>query len=239
MSEQDLRRRVQAPGDAVLDLLGRVRLVEELGEEELQDIPGSRAASSGGSPSPSPRRPSAACRSRTRTRHGCGGVRNGNDGAIATTPRRGRGGRRRAPARSARRTTVPTATARRHAGGVEHGDGVRHDLGVGVGRLGRRADPRVRCRDRRTSRPGNGAPGSGSAPSRCREWTIDHVGISRIAGRRRRTPPTRPARRHARRSPLWSGARAGVSVSVRPMAPILAMPRPGPTRLTAWPRTRG
>ena len=36
MSEQDLRRRVEPPRDRVLDLLGRVRLVEELREEELE-----------------------------------------------------------------------------------------------------------------------------------------------------------------------------------------------------------
>ncbi len=37
--DQSLRRCLQAPADAVLDLLGRVRFGERLGEEELQEVP--------------------------------------------------------------------------------------------------------------------------------------------------------------------------------------------------------
>ena len=54
------RRRLEAPADAVLDRLGRVRLGEHLREEELEEAAVVRAASSGGCTSPSPRR----CRAR-------------------------------------------------------------------------------------------------------------------------------------------------------------------------------
>ncbi len=46
--DQDLGRRVEPPRDPVLDLLGRVRLGEDLREEELEEARDSRAASSGG-----------------------------------------------------------------------------------------------------------------------------------------------------------------------------------------------
>ena len=51
-----LRRRLQRPADRVLPLLGRVRLGQQLVEEELDEAAASRAASSAGFTSPIPRR---------------------------------------------------------------------------------------------------------------------------------------------------------------------------------------
>ena len=59
---------LERPADAVLDLLGRVRLGEHLREEELEEAAVVLAASSGGCTSPSPRRCRAPPRSARRSR---------------------------------------------------------------------------------------------------------------------------------------------------------------------------
>ena len=63
-----LRRRVEPPADAVLDLLGRVRLGEHLRRRRTRGSRGSPRASSGGCTWPSPRRSRAARRTASCTR---------------------------------------------------------------------------------------------------------------------------------------------------------------------------
>ena len=122
--DHGLRRRVQAPGDAVLDLLGRVRLREDLRPEELEEAALVRAASSGGCTSPSPRGVGTRRRTTRVARSGGAASASAPPAPIRNAPSTRSGwaaassSARSPPARGRRR---PRCRAR----GVDHGDARR------------------------------------------------------------------------------------------------------------------
>ena len=140
------RRRLEPPADAVLDLLGRVRLGEDLREEELEEAAVVARASSGGCTSPSPRR----CRARS------------SNGISALRARLGR----RPAAPGAMKTTPVDALG--VLGGEQQrplrAERERDEHGA----LGRRSRPAPRARRRRTpARRRPRAPPAGRT-GRCR-----------------------------------------------------------------------
>ena len=179
VSAQRLGVGLEPPADAVLDLLGRVRLGEHLAEEELEEAAVVAAASSGGCTSPSPRR----CRARsskrvTRRARVAGRERHRRaDDDDAAAP--ARGARRRAASAQRRAARERRrATAALGAGRVEH----RERVG---GELARRRRPRRRAgrSERPLPRPSKVTTRKwraryGICAFQSREWTIDHVGSS-------------------------------------------------------------
>ena len=201
--DQDLGRRVEPPRDAVLDVLRRVGLGEDLPEEELEEAAIVATPRSGGCSAPSPR----SGRARRRTRRG---TRPGS--AAAGTARSGRRGRARRPARDARRrATGPAALPARRPRHRQIAHRRRRAPRPRLQRArarhrprDRAVGPRARCRGHRTSRRGSGGRGSGSAPSsaasaRSTRW----AGAASSAPAHRSSPsgggPHRARARHARR----------------------------------------
>ena len=148
--DERLRRRLEPPGDAVLDLLGRVRLREALARRRTRGSRGSRAASSGGCTSPSPRR----CRARRRSRARRAGRRSGQHrhrrADREQRRRRARGARRRAASAHSAPRDRPATHRRSVPVASSTASGVGDVLAPGVGRGVRRAGPSGRCRGRRT-----------------------------------------------------------------------------------------
>ena len=151
VSRSASRRRVEAPGDAVLDLLGRVRLGEHLAEEELEEAAVVAAASSAGCTSPSPRRSRARRRTGTRRARDRAGRGTGSwadeDGRperALGVPRREQQPRRGRRARARRRTrcSMPAASSTATASAANSMRVVRA--------ASRPGGPRARCRGRRT-----------------------------------------------------------------------------------------
>ena len=142
--DQRLRVGLQAPADAVLDLLGRVRLGERSREEELDAAAVVGAASSAGWPSPSPRR----CRGPRRTlrRAAAHGQRRADrDHPGAPAP----GARPPSAARADRPSTGPTTTARStpSASSTATVSPTYSPVGVGGGVGGRSSGPLPRALD--------------------------------------------------------------------------------------------
>ncbi len=209
-------RRVERPGDAVLDLLGRVRLREDLAEEELEE-----AAVVAQPVVPVVLRPALVgvellVEGAAPARVGSGGAMNGT--VRADQHRAERPGPGDGPPGAAR--TAHPATRRRRTAAVDAGR--VEDGGSVVGELDRVVAPARRAAGRRAvPRPSKVTTRKWRArygiwPFQCREWTIDHAGAG-----------ARPARRSPKASQcdpdavalddaLSSGSRASSGVASGP-----------------------
>ena len=127
----------EAPADAVLDLLGRVRLVEHLAEEEAEEVVVAALEPVVlGCTSPSPRWCRAARRTRAARAPGSAPA-NPQDGAMATSPLTRSGCSAATCTDHATPQESATSTAWSVAGRVEDGERVGGVLSVGVRRRAR------------------------------------------------------------------------------------------------------
>ena len=157
---------VVPPPDAVLDLLGRVRLHEHLAEEEPEEVvvaapepvgPVERAPTPRGGRAPRSKPPCS------RSVGGPPEAGGGPDGEEPGDPL-GVAGRDHDGPHGAHRQADEGGPL--GVGGVHHRDDVVGVLVVDVGRRRRWGGPTGRCPDRRGSRRGSGGPGTAPGPSR-------------------------------------------------------------------------